>query len=82
LSHTLQHGNLLIFDPAINLKVIEVLSAHGHTTGINVIGTTTKQGDTHNAHARYDGGTMHDWFHSLLAFLKSDVGHGLAIPTS
>jgi len=59
LSHALQHGHLLIFNPAINLKVIEVSGAHGHTTGINLIGTTTKQGDTHNARAKYDGGTMH-----------------------
>jgi hypothetical protein len=82
LSHALQHGHLLIFDPTINLKMVEILSAHWHSVGINLTGTTTRQDCTHNAHAKYDDGTMHDWFHSLRVFLKDDVVRGPVIPTS
>jgi len=36
LSHALQHGHLRIFDLAINLKSVEVHSAHGHTARFNI----------------------------------------------
>ena len=49
--------------------MIEISGVHGYTAWINLTGTPTKQGDTHNAHAKCDDGTMHGYVHNLLAFL-------------
>jgi len=81
LSHALQHGHLLVFDFAINLKVIEIRSAHGHTMGIGLCGATTKQAYSYNAHAKYLGEMLHDYVHNLDPFPLCVEAHELEILT-
>ena len=68
LAHGLQHGHLLIFDPAINLKVIEIYCCHGYAGGIWVSGTTTKQADSYNAHSTSDDESASVFVHSVFHF--------------
>ena len=44
-AHALQHLNLFLFAIAVGLKPIEILSAHGHPSGIHSDSTTTRQAD-------------------------------------
>jgi hypothetical protein len=81
LSHALQHGHLLVFDFAINLKMIEIRSAHGHTIGINLCGTTTTQSYSYNAQAKYVGETPHGYVHIHDPFPLDVEGRELEIPT-
>jgi hypothetical protein len=68
LSHALQHGHLLFFVATIRLKMVEIYSAHGHPTWINLCGATTTQAYSYNAHAKYLGETLHGYVHNLDPF--------------
>jgi hypothetical protein len=82
LSHALQKRYLLIFESTVDLVVIQIMSAHGHTIGINLSSTSTKQHCTHTAHARCDDETTHDCVHNLVPFPWGVAGCGLEIPAN
>ena len=60
--------------------MIEILSAHGHTMGIDLCGATTKQAYSYNAHAKYLGETPHGYVHNLDPFPLCVEAHELEIP--
>jgi len=70
LTHGLQHGHLLIFDPAINLKVIEIYCGHGYACDIWVGRATTKQADSYNAHSTSGGESASVFGHSVFHFQR------------
>jgi hypothetical protein len=51
-THAIQHGNLLLRNFTIGLKVFQVINAHCSATGC-AGGTGTKQADTHNAYSKF-----------------------------
>lgn len=82
LTHGLQHGHLLIFNPAIDLKVIEVCGAHGYACGIWVGRATTKQADSYNAQATNGDESASVFVHSASHFQMLDEELSLVFPTN
>ena len=70
LAHGLQHGHLLIFDPTVNLKVVEIYCGHGYACDIWMSGTTTKQADSYNAHSTSGDESASVFVHSVFHFQK------------
>ena len=65
LSHALQHGHLLRFDTAIDHKVVQIPSAHGHTVGSASSGTSATQAGNDNEDSTYADVFRTCDFHSL-----------------
>lgn len=81
-SLTLQKFHLLLFATAINSKVIEVRSGHGHSVWSGLSGATTTQAGSDNADAKYDTELAHDSFHSHAHFAKVDEEQPAGFRTS
>jgi hypothetical protein len=82
LAHGLQHSHLLIFDPTINLKVIEIYCGHGYACDIWMSCTSTKQADSYNAHATNGGESASVFVHSASHFQMLDEELGLVFLTN
>lgn len=81
LPHALQHGHLLFLDTAIDCKVVEIPSVHGHTIRPAGSGTSTTQAGNDNEDSTYGDVFRTCDFHSL-APVQIDEGFEIAWLTS